>query len=82
MEIRTQLKLAIINELNLSDITPDDIIDNEPLFGDGLGLDSLDAIELVVMVKRVFNVEIDDNEEGQQAFATFNSLLEYIQKHS
>ena len=80
MEIRTQLKLAIINELNLSDITPDDIIDNEPLFGDGLGLDSLDAIELVVMVKRVFNVE--NNEEGQQAFATFNSLLEYIQKHS
>lgn len=80
--MRTRLKKAIIEELNLKDIGVNDIIDEAPLFGEGLGLDSLDAIELVVMIKRVFDVELEDNEDAQQAFQTFNTLLAYIESHS
>lgn len=73
-----ELKKIIIKELFLEDITPDEIDDNAPLFGEGLGLDSLDAVELVVIIQKHFNVEIKDMDEGRTAFESINSLASFI----
>lgn len=59
---------------------PDDIRDTGPLFGEGLGLDSLDAVELVVLIKKRYGVQIRDMEEGQAAFASINALADYIRQ--
>ena len=82
METKETLKKLIIEGLNLEETTPDDIIDDEPLFGDeGLALDSLDAVELVVILQRNFGLEIRDMSEGREAFASINSLVSYIEEH-
>ena len=75
---KQELKQIIIKELFLEDITPDDIDDNAPLFGEGLGLDSLDAVELVVIIQKNFNVEIKDMDEGRVAFESINSLASFL----
>ena len=78
--LRDQLKKIIIEELNLEDINASDIKDDDPLFGDeGLGLDSLDAVELVVLIQKHFGVEIKDMEEGREALASINSLADFIE---
>ena len=79
MDIKSKLKVALVEELKLEDVTPEDIQDDAPLFGDGLGLDSLDAIELVVLVQRVFGIAIEDQEEAKAAFASVNTLSAYIE---
>jgi len=81
MDIKEKLKQAVVEDLNLEEITPDEIDDDEPLFGEGLGLDSLDAVELVVVVKRHFGVEIKDMSEGREAFASINALTKFIEEH-
>lgn len=80
MDIREQLKTVIIRELNLEDVTPADIDDDAPLFGEGLGLDSLDAVELVVQVQKHFGVEIKDMEEGREAFRSIAALAAFIEE--
>jgi acyl carrier protein len=78
-ELKKQLKSIIIEELNLEEIEPQEIGDDDPLFGDeGLGLDSLDAVELVVLVQKHFGVEIRDMDEGREALASITSLAEFI----
>ena len=78
--LREQLKKIIIEELNLEDIDAADLNDNDPLFGDeGLGLDSLDAVELVVLIQKHFDVEIKDMEEGREALASISSLADFIE---
>lgn len=75
-----ELKKIIIRELFLEDITPAEIDDNASLFGEGLGLDSLDAVELVVIIQKHFNVEIKDMDEGRAAFESINSLASFIRE--
>jgi len=75
------LKEMMIKELHLEDLTSADIDDDAPLFGDGIGLDSLDAVELVVQLKRHYGVEIKDMEQGRQVFQNINALAEFIENN-
>ncbi|MDR2605482.1 MAG: phosphopantetheine-binding protein [Desulfovibrio sp.] len=79
MDTRTVLKQEMIKELRLEDIGPEDIDDAAPLFGEGLGLDSLDAVELTVLVQRRFGVTIEDIDVAREAFASVDALAEYIE---
>ena len=80
MTLNEKLKITIIEELNLEEITPEEIDDDAPLFGEGLALDSLDAVELVVQVQKYFGVEIKDMEEGREAFQSINALSHFIEE--
>ncbi len=73
------LKKLIIEVLNLEDMAPDDIESAAPLFGDGLGLDSIDALELGVAIRRKYNVNLDiDSEEIREHFASVSNLARFI----
>jgi len=78
MSFENDLKALIISGLKLEDVSVEDITDDTPLFGEGLGLDSLDAVELVVLIKKNFGVEIKDMEEAKKAFQSIKTLTEYI----
>lgn len=78
MQFENELKALLVKELKLADIKPEDIDDNAPLFGEGLGLDSLDAVELVVILQKHYGIEIKDMVEARQAFASIDSLSKYI----
>ena len=80
MTLNEKLKTIIIEELNLEDVRAEDIEDNAPLFGEGLELDSLDAVELVVQIQKHFGVEIKDIEEGRLAFQSINALRHFIEE--
>jgi len=73
-----KVKQLIIDRLQLEGLTPADIDDAAPLFGDGLGLDSIDALELVIGIEKTFGVKIQDEEVGAKAFASVNSLVEFM----
>ncbi len=80
MTLSEKLKTILIEELNLEDIRAEDIEDDAPLFGEGLELDSLDAVELVVLVQKHFGVEIKDMEEGRMAFQSITALRHFIEE--
>lgn len=73
------LKKMIIETLRLEDITPEDIDNKASLFREGLGLDSIDALELVVAIEKIFNIIIEDEDVGKKAFASINALAVFIQ---
>ena len=80
-ELKEKLKSQIILFLNLTDLTPADIKDDEPLFGDGLGLDSIDSLELIVLLKREYGINIQDPKEGRKVLVDINSMVDYIEKN-
>lgn len=73
------LKRMIIETLKIEDTTIEDIENDEPLFREGLGLDSIDALELVVAIEKIFNIIIEDEDVGRKAFASINALAKFIQ---
>lgn len=80
-ELKAQLKKQIVEFLNLMSVKPEDIKDDEPLFGEGLGLDSIDSIELIVLLNREYGIDIKDPKEGRKVLVDINTMVEYIQQH-
>ena len=76
-----QLKKEIIEVLNLEEIKPEDIDNNAPLFGDGLGLDSIDALELIVLMEKNYGIKMQDANQGRDIFKSINIMAEYISKN-
>lgn len=78
MSLENELKELIIKDLKLVDVTAEDISDDDQLFGDGLGLDSLDAVELVVLLQKHYKIETKDLEESREVFTSIKTLADYV----
>lgn len=76
--LKTELKTKIIEVLNLEDISVEDINDNDPLFGDGLGLDSIDALELIVLLDKDYGIKLTDPKDGKAIFQSIETMATYI----
>ena len=77
-DLKLELKEKIIEQLNLEDVSVDDIGDSDPLFGEGLGLDSIDALELIVMLDKDYGIKLADPKEGRQIFESVETMAIYI----
>lgn len=77
-ELMANLKLQIIEALNLKHLKPEDIGDDQPLFIDGLGLDSIDALELIVLLQQQYHIKIANPQEGPKIFKSVRTIAEYI----
>jgi acyl carrier protein len=75
------LKKQIVEQLNLQDIKPEDIGDDEPLFVEGLGLDSIDALELIVLLQQHYKIKLASADDGPKVFRTVKTMAEYITAH-
>ena len=80
-DLKKDLKELIIQSLNLSDVTPESIVDDAPLFQEGLGLDSIDALELAVAIERKYRVTIPDEAVGKKVFSSVAALAQYVSEH-
>ncbi|MDD4848636.1 MAG: phosphopantetheine-binding protein [Bacteroidales bacterium] len=80
-ELILELKKEIIEVLNLEDVKPEDIDSDSPLFGDGLGLDSIDALELIVLMEKNYGIKLNNAAEGREIFKSVRVMAEYIQKN-
>ena len=78
-ELVLELKKQIIEVLNLEDVQPEDIENDAPLFGSGLGLDSIDALELIIMMEKNYGIKIKDPSAGKEIFKSINSMAEFVQ---
>ncbi|GGG35453.1 phosphopantetheine-binding protein [Bizionia arctica] len=79
--LKQELKENIIEQLNLEDMSVEDISDDEILFGGGLALDSIDALELIVMLDKNYGIKLTDPKEGRSIFESINTMATYIQEH-
>lgn len=79
--LKLELKEKIIENLNLEDMTVSDIENNDPLFGDGLGLDSIDALELIVMLDKDYGIKLSDPKQGKSIFESIDTMAAYITKN-
>ena len=73
-----ELKKEIIEVLNLEDLKPEDIDEGAPLFGEGLGLDSIDALELIVLMEKMYGIKLKDPNQGKEIFKSIKVMAEYI----
>ena len=77
-----ELKQKVIDVLNLEELSAEEINENTPLFGaDGLGLDSIDALELIVLLDKEYGIRLSDPKQGKEIFYSIATMAEYIQKH-
>ncbi len=79
--LKQQLKEQIIQFLNLTHLKPEDIKDDQPLFGEGLGLDSIDSLELIALLDRIYGIKINDPKEGRKILVDVNTMVTYIEQH-
>lgn len=77
--LREELKVKIIEVLNLEDISPSDIKNDDPLFGSGLGLDSIDALELIVLLDKEYGIKLSDPKKGKEIFESVDTMANYIE---
>jgi len=82
LSLEDDLKRLIIEELKIEDIKPEEIESDAPLFGEGLGLDSLDAVELVVILKKKYKIDLEDIEKARKAFTSVDTLAEFIRENT
>ncbi|MEZ7706366.1 MULTISPECIES: phosphopantetheine-binding protein [Prevotella] len=80
-ELIKELKEEIIKALNLEEMTPEDIDEHEALFGDGLGLDSIDALELIVLLEKKYGIKLDNPAEGKKIFTNVVAIADYVSKN-
>ena len=80
-DLKKTLKQQSIDSINLQGMKPEEIDDNAPLFGEGLGLDSIDSLELMVLLERNYGIKIEDAREGRKVLQSVQSMAEYIQEH-
>lgn len=76
-----ELKEEIIEALNLEEMTPEDIDENDALFGDGLGLDSIDALELIVLLEKKYGIKLANPAEGKEIFKSVATIADYVSKN-
>lgn len=81
-QLRIKIKELLIERLNFEEMSPDDIGDEEPLFGDGLGLDSIDALEIVVMLESEFGIKVRNESSAREYFRSISSLAEFVQERT
>lgn len=79
--LREQLKSKIVEVLNLEDVNPAEIDTNAPLFGSGLGLDSIDALELIVLLDKEYGIKLADPKKGKEIFESIETMATYIEQH-
>jgi acyl carrier protein len=77
----SEMKIKIIDTLSLLDVVPEDIGDDAPLVGGSLGIDSIDVLELVLMLEKDYGVKIENKEAGVSAFASVRALAEFVRKN-
>jgi acyl carrier protein len=80
-KLMSDLKSQIIAQLNLQDVKPEDITDDQPLFIEGLGLDSIDALELIVLLQQNYKIKLSNADEGPKVFHSIRTMAEYITAH-
>lgn len=80
-KLMLDLKIQIIAQLNLQDVKPEDIADDQPLFVEGLGLDSIDALELIVLLQQSYKIKLSNADDGPQVFRSVRTMAEYITAH-
>ncbi len=80
-KLKAQLKEQILEALSLEEMKPEEIDDNAPLFGEGLGLDSIDALELIVLMEKQYGIKLSNPAEGKEVFKSINVMAEYIAKN-
>lgn len=80
-ELMSTLKQQIVEQLNLQHIKPEDIGDDQPLFVEGLALDSIDALELIVLLQQKYGIKLANPEDGPKIFKTVRNMAEFITEH-
>ena len=80
-ELLETLKQQVIDALNLEDLTPEDIDVDAPLFGEGLGLDSIDALELIMILEKEYGIKLQSPAQGKEIFKSIRTMAEFIQEH-
>ena len=80
-ELTEKLKGELIEQLNFEDIEPSEIEISSPLFGDGLGLDSIDALEIIVLLEKEYDIKITDRDQGKEAMYSIESLAKFIESN-